>query len=43
MISKINGNYIFFPKAGIKEDNGMSLNKIDSGVWTSNTSLSSCA
>jgi len=43
MISKINGNYIFFPEAGIKEGNGFSLNKIDSGIWTSHAAASSSA
>ena len=35
LISKINGNYIFFPETGIKEGKGMTLNKIDSYIWTS--------
>ena len=43
MISKINGNYIFFPEAGIKEGNGRSLNKIDSGIWTSHVATSTSA
>ena len=43
MISKINGNYIFFPETGIKEGSGMSLNKIDSGIWTSSMDNTNCA
>ncbi len=38
MISNINGNYLFFPKTGIKEGGGMSIDKIESGIWTSNVS-----
>ena len=43
MISKINGNYLFFPRTGIKEGSGMSLEKIDSGIWTSHISDGSSA
>ena len=49
MISKINGNYIFFPETSIKEGSSFSLNKIDSGIWTSHitdsspTSKATCA
>ena len=43
MISKINGNYIFFPETGMKEGTSMSLNKIDSGIWTSCMTNTTCA
>ena len=43
MISKINGNYLFFPKTGIKEGGGMSIDKIESGIWTSHVSDGSSA
>ena len=49
MISKINGNYLFFPRTGIKEGGGMSIDKIESGIWTSHVadctiaSKASCA
>lgn len=43
MISKINGNYLFFPKTGIKEGVGMSIDKIESGIWTSHVSVDSSA
>ena len=43
MISKINGNYLFFPKTGIKEGVGMSIYKIESGIWTSHVSDGSSA
>ena len=42
-ISKINGNYIFFPETGIKEGSRMSLNRIDSGIWTSHVADDSFA
>lgn len=43
MISKINGNYLFFPRTGIKEGSGMSLENIDSGIWTSHVAECSIA
>ena len=43
MISKINGNYLFFPRSGIKEGGGLSADKIESGIWTSHVSGGSYA
>ena len=43
MISKINGNYLFFPEAGMKEGNGMSIDRLDSGIWTSHVADNSSA
>ena len=43
MISKINGNYLFFPRSGIKEGGGLSADKIETGIWTSHVSDGSSA
>lgn len=33
-ISKINGNYLFFPETGIKNEEGLEIYSKDSGIWT---------